>query len=89
MCKIFILAIFPFIAIFHHTDVTLIARCTDVVIFNFFQHCTAGFVHVCAICKFTFRRGSKNFFEIVTHFCFFHINCTKAFYPRSVDNMAT
>src|SRR5690554_5914134 len=67
----------------------MIAAFTDVVIFDCLQHCTARFIKMQAVVIFTVFRYPEYFREIVRYFGTTHIDGTKTFDTRGINQKTT
>lgn len=80
--------ILPFLFIFEHAEIRLVARFANVVLFDSLTHSTARFVAMGTIAIAAFGRGLENFREVVANFLFFHVEGTETFDAWSIDEVA-
>ena len=80
--------ILPFLLVFEHAEIRLVARFANVVLFDSLAHSTARFVAMGTIAIAAFGRDLENFREVVANFLFFHVEGTETFDAWSVDEVA-
>ena len=89
--KFFLLAlsILSFFFIFEHREVALVTAGRDIVVFHSLEHCTTRLVSVSAVVEAAMLREMEYLFEIARYLFRLHIEGAKAFYARSIDDIAT
>ena len=90
ICSAFLVRrpVFAFLFVLQHAEIGCVARFTDVVLFYGFAHSTSRLVAVCAVIVFAICRSLEYFREVVPYFLFLHVEGTKTFDARCVDDIA-